>query len=553
MDSVASYIKLSLILWHPLLAASTPTWRPDLQMLGLICTFALAISASAGHDDASAMLQSRAPIQAIATADSQASTPDGLWAPLNSASAPYDLKVKNSSSTTFSGTGHYVESEGAMCVNDGANNGEMMGIDNVGIDMNGRSTTGFAVSWWVKQRSYAALNQWDYGMLLRFQPDKDTVNPATQVVMHYKPSTQRDRISILTAQQGAAKFPSSQDGAADNTVPLGYYTVPHPVLGQWYHFVWSVENRISTIYKDGVGTSSTVAETHPAEHDGSHILSLGGRPNADWFTDACFKDLRIYKRALSSAEVTELHSAGANPVPVSNPGTTADPHVTNVKGERFDIFSTGSMRLLQVPRLGGIGESKLTVDGRVDRTSLKGCNHFWIRNLRMSGTLLDQSYEFGVNTMTNTFLLRAGNASTEAPDEFTKLSPTSRVELNPKVPSNPWYKDVRVAKRFKIVATMSLQAGPAHLLVELVREAEPKKGRAHESHLNFEAINIIGLDANQNGIGGLLGADDHTEAMDKRHCQNERRQNADETRGLNRDLYDDDEMTYGSFISAVRR
>ena len=48
----------------------------------------------------------------------------------------------------------------------------------------------------------------------------------------------------------------------------------------------------------------------------------------------------------------------------------------------------------------------LTVDARVDRlTTYSACNHVWIRNLRMSKSLLDNILEFEVNAMANSFSL----------------------------------------------------------------------------------------------------------------------------------------------------
>jgi len=230
--------------------------------------------------------------------------------------------------------------------------------------------------------------------------------------------------------------------------------------------------------------------------------------------------------------------------PVTRVRSTADPHVTNVIGQQFDIFGTGLLSLLRVPRDPSDAQPKLTVDGRVDRlASYSGCNHMWMRYLRFSGSLVNDIYEFGVNAAENSFLMRAGNASTESPEEFAKLAPAVRIELTP-VPRNSWYQSNAVKKVFKIMATMRLQAGATTLWVDLVHNAKPKKGHEHQSHLNFEASNIRALADDTDMIGGLLGVDDHKEAMNPQQCQT----------GQNHRVLavsdDSDDIPLGSFITA---
>ena len=62
--------------------------------------------------------------------------------------------------------------------------------------------------------------------------------------------------------------------------------------------------------------------------------------------------------------------------------------------------------LIQVPRGHGHAQSVLTVDARVNRITYSAYNNVWIRNLRMSGSLLDNILEFEVNAMANSSLSR---------------------------------------------------------------------------------------------------------------------------------------------------
>jgi len=234
-------------------------------------------------------------------------------------------------------------------------------------------------------------------------------------------------------------------------------------------------------------------------------------------------------------------------VKASSARSTADPHMTNVMDQHFDLFRTGTMRFLQVPRmLGGDVQSKLTVDGRIDRIASRkksNCNHQWLRNLLMSGTLLGKSYEFGVDAIKNSLFMRADNVSTESPEEFMKLAPESVVTVNP-MPLNPWYSYHSTAKLFKVVSSVQLQAGSAKLTMELVHQAKTHNGREHESHLNFDAKNLKGLVDDINTIGGLLGVDDHTADMNPQLCQ---------TDGESRSLFksDDNDFDGSLFHSTV--
>ena len=93
-----------------------------------------------------------------------------------------------------------------------------------------------------------------------------------------------------------------------------------------------------------------------------------------------------------------------------------------------------------------------------------------------------------------------------------KLAPAVRVHLKP-LPRIAWYTGSSVEERCKVVATIQLQAASTKLSVDLVHNAEPKKFHDHQSHLNFEASNVRRLDNTVDAIGGLLGVDDHTEAV----------------------------------------
>jgi hypothetical protein len=225
---------------------------------------------------------------------------------------------------------------------------------------------------------------------------------------------------------------------------------------------------------------------------------------------------------------------------------TGDPHVTNVYGQKFEIYQYGStLRFLQVPRvIEGNQQPKITVDARVDRlSSFPGCKHSWIRNLRLAGTLLDNTYEFGVNSTANSFFLRVGEQTTSL-EEFVKLAPKANVVLEP-APTNSWYKMTTRQKDFPIIARIRVFPGDATLSVELVYNRRTLKHKEHESHLNFDATNLERLAADKHEIGGLLGIDPHHEVSDPAKCQQEHPIG----RSLMESEFEEDEVS-GSFASA---
>ena len=100
--------------------------------------------------------------------------------------------------------------------------------------------------------------------------------------------------------------------------------------------------------------------------------------------------MQALNTAFTTNCVTDTVSGASGCSQIAVVKSSADPHVTNILGQRFDISSTGMVTLIQVPRGHGHAQSKLTNDARVDRVNAySACNQVWIRNLRRSGSLLD--------------------------------------------------------------------------------------------------------------------------------------------------------------------
>jgi len=77
-------------------------------------------------------------------------------------------------------------------------------------------------------------------------------------------------------------------------------------------------------------------------------------------------------------------------------GAHGDPHIENIRGERFDIKRAGWHRLIQLPR---VVSSKQTAQFRVDadiEPRLDICGEMYIRRLEFSGNLLPElDFTFG--------------------------------------------------------------------------------------------------------------------------------------------------------------
>src|SRR3989344_8401527 len=102
------------------------------------------------------------------------------------------------------------------------------------------------------------------------------------------------QISFYTAQSGAAQVTSS--------------AVSEISTGQWYHVVVTRTGAVAKIYKNGVDVTVT-SGTHINPTTNTKSITIGSRSGADayWFNGS-IDDVRVYSRALSAAEVTQLYS-----------------------------------------------------------------------------------------------------------------------------------------------------------------------------------------------------------------------------------------------------
>jgi len=80
-------------------------------------------------------------------------------------------------------------------------------------------------------------------------------------------------------------------------------------------------------------------------------------------------------------------NSGPNIGPVSGVG---DPHLTNMYGERFDVYRTGVIILLQIPRMVGPQDTLLHLEADARRLG-DACSEVFFQTVRISGAWTNQS------------------------------------------------------------------------------------------------------------------------------------------------------------------
>src|SRR3989344_5639548 len=102
-------------------------------------------------------------------------------------------------------------------------------------------------------------------------------------------------IHLHTNQSGASQTTAAPDGTLVNNI--------------WSHIVVVRNGSTGYIYKDGVDvTSSQPTIINPATSTSN--ASIGSRATATNFINAVIDEVRVYNRALSQSEITELYNLG---------------------------------------------------------------------------------------------------------------------------------------------------------------------------------------------------------------------------------------------------
>lgn len=120
-----------------------------------------------------------------------------------------------------------------------------------------------------------------------------------------------EKYSNGSANDGYGIFYNSGDQSLRffvNTYNVDVAYIPLPLDGLWHHVCGTAGGGVVNIYLDGVaGTSDTYPGTITTN---SSILEIGGHTVESAWTPAIFDETRVYNRALSPGEITQLYKNG---------------------------------------------------------------------------------------------------------------------------------------------------------------------------------------------------------------------------------------------------
>jgi hypothetical protein len=193
-----------------------------------------------------------------------------------------------------------------------------------------------------------------------------------------------------------------------------------------------------------------------------------------------------------------------------------DPHMKNVRGEKFEVRKAGVHTLINVPQGSDADDALLRADALVESQARNAskCSGMFVTRLNIAGRWLGM-------TPTLTFSagagpaghadgagLKVGNSSSLTIEEFESRVPLKMAKLT--LPASAVVKPT-LANRHATTMTASLVLGPGvHLKVSWVLERTPDQTLA-----NSLWVSATGLSSVRDQVGGLLGFDDHRSASTK--------------------------------------
>lgn len=256
---------------------------------------------------------------------------------------------------------------------------------------------------------------------------------------------------------------------------------------------------------------------------------------------------------LGRAALTEINVTGAvgpAPAPASSGAHAADtqapsapnaptkvygdPHVVNVRGEKFSIFKLGRVTLLHLPRGSDERLALLQVEAEVAGT--EKCSAMYVIGLKVQGRWLEQpgypgSLHFrassrGYRSPGSSFAfngshgVQVGNRTMGSLQELARILPASLAEVTERNSTNPRRPRRSSATRRERIAAVVFHFGHVELAVSLMSTT----GRGATAPVNHLELAALGLGGAGCEVGGVLGVDSHAEVAalparchDRRH------------------------------------
>jgi len=192
-----------------------------------------------------------------------------------------------------------------------------------------------------------------------------------------------------------------------------------------------------------------------------------------------------------------------------------DPHLTNMRGDKFDIRRPGNHTFLVVPHGAGVDDADLYVWADVTPLDGKLCKFqsgLYITELTLAGSWLKSMGSLRLSTGTKDFNtpatwgLSIGGSGNLSVQEFTRRLPPSMAAVTMTNPEGP----NRNKKNSVNTMQLKLSVGPTHLTVGWAHTQDPMS--------NWLWLSVNGV-VGSGKLGGLLGEDDHTWVTKPLECE----------------------------------
>lgn len=175
-----------------------------------------------------------------------------------------------------------------------------------------------------------------------------------------------------------------------------------------------------------------------------------------------------------------------------------DPHLTDLAGDKFDLYSAGSHELIVIPQGASAKDANLIVSGEVEQFGERD-NDLWIRTLSIKGKWVKGgSYSFKTNNAPYgnkaTVLVRRGRHNPWITvDDLDDANLIITSDLDSKAPYADFSESV--SRKAEVIT------GPVRVQVSW---ATAQKDGDHVNHLD---VHVKGLGGVTDSVGGLLAGE----------------------------------------------
>jgi hypothetical protein len=195
------------------------------------------------------------------------------------------------------------------------------------------------------------------------------------------------------------------------------------------------------------------------------------------------------------------------PLPSGSANAFGDPHMKNVRGEKFEVRKPGVHTFLDVPQGSTADSVLLRVDALVKAEATK-CSAMFIKRVDIAGRWLGTTppLTFSAGTgpagQADRAGLTVGNSSYLTVEEFLSHLPPAMIKLT--LPTNAFVAPTLANHHVTSMTAAMKFASGVGLKVSWVSELTPHKALASSLW-----VSATGLSSVREPIGGLLGIDDH--------------------------------------------